>query len=798
MAPPTTRSQTHPFGIAGVAVSEIERQVAVDEPPPLPVNAQLAVIGKSVPRSNGRAKVTGAARFTVDVKLPGMLYGQLLRSPYPHARVRSIDTGAAGQAVDVRAVIEIADVVGRAHEISAGLAALTGASGRAMLYVGEPVAAVAAATPAAAQAALDLIKVDYEVLPFVVDIDEAQRSDAPPVFAGPVYGSSFSEAELGEAGRALIGNVRGPNKAGSRGDSARGFAGADVVVEGEFRTQVQTHCCLEPHAVVADWRAEGLAVYMSTQYTAGVRKELAAAFGLRLDRVRVIADVTGGGFGSKSSAGTYVRAAVALSRQARAPVRLVLDRHEEQIDSGNRPATVQHLRIGARRDGTLTAIALSTLGTAGVATGAGVGNIAQAMYECPNFDIAQSDVFINAGPGCAMRGPGNVPGAFALEQSIDELAEKLELDPLALRERIDTSLTRREERRVGAARIGWDRRRAAGADSGLIKRGLGMAQSYWGANVQTNAACEVRIFRDGSVEVLSSVQDIGTGVGTVLAQVVAEELGLRPEDVTVRIGDTEFPDGPPSYGSMTTASITPAARNAAFQALQMLFRAVAGSLVATPDQLVAQDGRITVAGDIDGAVDARGIGFREATAKLPTARVSAMAARSDDYGGFGRKSGDLASARSHLGGVQFAQVAVDTETGKVRVERVVAVQDCGRPINPLQIESQVQGGILQGISYALLEERVLDRRTGHMLNADFEHYKIIGAGDTPAIEVHVLENYQGMSSTDAYGVAEPSNIATAPAIANAVYNAIGVRLRQLPMTQAAVLAALGKVQGNRS
>jgi xanthine dehydrogenase YagR molybdenum-binding subunit len=787
MAPPDTRLQTHPFGITGVAVSAIERQVAVDEPPPLPVNAQLAVIGKPVLRVNGRAKVTGAARFTVDVKLPGMLHGRLLRSPHSHARIRSIDTGPAERLSGVRAVHMITDVVGRAIEIDAGDAVPASASGRTTLYVGDPVAAVAAATLAAAQAALDLIGVDYQVLPFVVDIEDARRADAPPVFQGPVHSDSFTEMEMSGTGRALVGNVRGPNKAGSRGDIAQGLAAAEVVVEGEFRTEVQTHCCLEPHAVVADWRTDGLTVYMSTQYTAGVREELAEAFGLALSRVRVIVDVMGGGFGSKSSADNYVRAAVALSRQAGAPVRLVLDRQEEQIDSGNRPSTVQHLRIGARRDGSLTAIALSAYGTAGVATGAGVGNIAQAMYECPNFDIAQSDVFINAGPGCPMRAPGNVPGAFALEQSIDELAERLGLDPLALRERIDASPVRREERRIGAAQMGWHRRSANGHDNGPVKRGLGMAQSYWGANVQTNSACEVRISRDGSVEVLSSVQDIGTGIGTVLAQVVAEELGLRPDEIRVRIGDTEFPAGPPSYGSMTTASITPAARNAAHQALQMLFRAVADSLAVTPDQLAARNGRITVAGE------ARSMGFREAASKLRTERISAVASRSDDYGGFGRKFGDMASARNHLGGVQFAEVSVDTETGKVRVERVVAVQDCGRPINPLQIESQVQGGVLQGISYTLFEQRIIDRHSGHVLNADLEHYKIVGPRETPEIDVVLLENYQGQSSTDAYGIAEPSNIATAPAIANAVYNAIGVRVRQLPMTPAAVLSALGRI-----
>jgi xanthine dehydrogenase YagR molybdenum-binding subunit len=781
------RSQTYPVGISSVSLGEIERRVPVGEAPPLSPNAQLAVIGKSIPRMNGRAKVTGAAKFSVDVKLPGMLHARLLRSPHPHARILSIDTGVAEHYPGVRAVHILDEVVGRAVETTPP----AGQDGRRLLYVGDPVAAVAAVTPEAAQAAVDLIKVEYQPLSFVVDLEDARKPDAPKVFDGPVHGESFAGGVLAGGTAPQQGNVRSPNKTGSRGNSAAGLAEADVVVEGEFRTQVQTHCCAEPHGLVADWRQDGLTIYKSTQFTAGVRAELATAFGLPLSRVRVIVDAMGGGFGSKSSAGNYVRVAVALSRRAKAPVRLVLDRHEEQIDSGNRPATVQHLRVGARRDGALTSISLDTYGTAGVGLGAGVGNFAQTIYECPNFEISQSDVFINAGPGCAMRAPGNVPGAFGFEQIIDEVSEKLGMDPVALRDRIDPSPVRREERRIGTERFGWHRRRTAGSESGPIKRGLGMAQSLWGANVQINSSCEVRILRDGSIEVLSSVQDIGTGIGTVLAQVVAEELGLRPEDITLRIGDTEFPAGPPSYGSRTTASITPPARNAAHQVLSKLLEAIAASFGTEPENLVARSGRIATTNN------SRSISFREAAAQLPTDQISAVASRSDDYGGFGRRMGDAAMAQSALGGVQFAEVTIDTETGIVRVERVVAVHDCGRPMNPLQIESQVQGGILQGLSYALFEERILDRHTGHMLNPNLEQYKIVRAGETPLIEVHLLENYQGMSSTDAYGIAEPATVATAPAIANAVYNAIGVRLRQLPMTPAAILAALGRIPQQR-
>ena len=773
-----TRTEKFPFGIQSVGLGAVERQIPVDEPPPLPPNALLTVIGKSVPRQNGRAKVTGATHFTVDVTIPGMLHGRILRASLPHAEVRAIDSAAAARYPGVGAVIPIVTPGDPATSI--------------VRYVGAPIVAVAAVSMAAAEEALHLIRVDYKSLPFVVDMDKAREPTAPPVYDSASAPAGHASGFPAAPGLPLNGNVRGP-ATDSRGEPIRGFTQADVVVEGEYRTQVQTHCCLEPHAIVADWRADGLTVYMSTQFTAGVRHELAETFGLPLNRVRVIVDGMGGGFGSKSSLGNYGRIAVALSRQAQAPVRIILDRQEEQMDSGNRPGTWQRLRIGAKHDGSLTAISLVSYGTAGVAVGAGIGNVAQAMYVCANFEAAQHDVFINAGPGCAMRGPGNTPGAWAVEQAIDEMAERLSIDPLALRDRIDLSPVRREERRIGAERIGWPRRHAPGADPGPIKRGLGVAQSLWGANVQTNCACEVRIMRDGTVEILSGVQDIGTGIGTVLAQVVAEVLGLHIDQITVRIGDTEFPAGPPSYGSRTTASITPAARTAASQGLQLLFREAALALNAAPDDLVARDGRILVRAD-----PSHSMNFAEAAARLRTDRISAVASRSDDYGGFRRRMGDAAIAQQDLGGVQFAEVAVDTETGIVRVERVVAVQDCGRPMNPLLIESQVQGGVLMGVSYALFEERILDQHTGRMVNANLEQYKLAGSRETPAIDVVLLENYQGQSATDAYGIAEPASIATAPAIANAVYNAIGVRLRSLPMTPAAILTALGKVPSRNS
>lgn len=772
------RRERFPYGLAHLGLGEVEREISPEEPPPLAANEGLRLIGKDTRRWDARAKVTGEARYTVDVDMAGMLHAAVLRSPFAHARILSIDLSAAENAPGVHAGI---DLVGAAAD---GPPAV-------VRYVGQPVVALAAESRVLAEEALRLVEIDYQELPFVIDPEPAGRPDAPVVYDLSEVADAPS-AGLPATPRAelLRGNVLGPGGEHESSDVTAALEQADTVVGGTYRTQVQTHCCLEPHAIVASWRKDCLDVWMSTQFIAGVRVELAEYFGIPLSRVRVRAAAIGGGFGSKSRLGLYGRAAAGLSGLARAPVRLVYRRDEEQIDSGNRSSSEQHLRIGANRDGTLAAISLVSYGNAGIAFGAGVGFIATGLYRCDRVAALHSDVFTHTAPSCAMRGPGNTQGAFALEQCIDELAERLGMDPLDLRDRIDQSTVRREERRLGAERIGWHRRSGPGRGAGPIKHGLGVAQSLWPALVQTNAACEVRLWRDGVVEVLSSVQDIGTGVGTTLAQVVAEELGLEPDQVRVRIGDTEYPSGPPSYGSRTTASITPPARTAAWRLQESLLRAVAAAWQVDAADLVLEQGRIRLRGDPD-----RRISWREAAATLRTDRISAVADRTDDYGGFRSRAGDAAVARGELGGVQFAEVEVDTETGVIRVQRVVAVQDCGRPINPRQVESQVQGGVLMGISYALLEERILDPRTGRVLNPNFVDYKLLGAGEVPEIDVILLENYQGLSASDAYGVAEPSNIPTAAAVANAVYNAIGVRIRSLPMTPATVLRALGSLSG---
>lgn len=790
--PGPARQQAVPYGIVGQGLKEVTRRVPLDEPPPLPENAKLKSIGKPVNRLDAVEKVTGKARYTFDVQLPGMLWAKWVASPLPHARIKSVDTSAAERAPGVRAVHVLERLLSTAKLRDPK--AEQSQRYPTIRYAGQPIAAVAADTPRAAEAAAKLIRVEYEPLPHVTEIEEAMKENAPRVFPGPTEQPATAGGGGAPPGLPQKGNVRGPDTKprgmGPRGDVEQGFRESEVIIEAEFRTQVQTHVPMEPHGLVADWRDEGLTLYSSTQYVGSVRDEAAEHFDLPKNKVRVICDFTGGGFGAKYGIGNYGLLAIHLSRKARLPVRMMLDRREEHVSGGNRPNSIQRLKLGAKRDGSLTAIQLQAHGSGGVAGGAGVGFAHSTLYACPNVRVEQYDVFTNAGPCAAFRAPGQVQGIFSLEQAIDELAERIGMDPLALRSKIDISgtddsLARAQERRIGAERFGWNKRRPAGSDKGPIKRGIGFAQSQWLYLVHLNTACEVRVSGDGSVEAFSSTQDIGTGTRTVLAQVVAEEFGLRPEDIGARVGDSRYPMGPASGGSRVTSSLTPAARNAAYRCARELANRLSRVLEANADDIVFADGKVMVKGQAS-----KTLPFREAVKKAGFEEISQRAERRDDYEGFAAAMRDMGISKHGIGGVQFAEVAVDTETGIVKVERMVAVHDCGRPINPKLTESQIYGGVIQGVSYALYEERHLDSASGLQLNTNVDQYKIVGSREVPQIEVHLLEQLGGQSSTDARGVAEPANVATAAAVANAFYNATGKRIRTLPMTPANVLAAL--------
>jgi xanthine dehydrogenase YagR molybdenum-binding subunit len=788
---PALREQQVLYGIVGEGLEHVVRHVPVDEPPPLAENATLRVIGERLPRLDAVQKVTGRARYTFDVRLPGMLYGRRVVSTVAHGQVLEIDTSEAERYPGVRAV----HVLDRQLQ-TAQLRDPSSEKPRYPIvrYVGQPIAGVAATSQRAADAAAALVKIKYEVLPHVSVMDEAMRDDAPAVFPGPTEQPATAGGGGATPGLPQRGNIRGPDTGSAfglpRGNVERGLSEADIIVDAEYHTQVQTHVPMETHGIVADWTDDMLTIYASTQFTMSVRDEAAELLQLPKNRVRVISDFTGGGFGAKYGIGNYGLLAINLSRKAAAPVRLMLDRREEHLSGGNRPDSRQHLKIGAKRDGSLTAISLESYGTGGVAGGAGVGFAHSMMYPCPNVKEEQYDVFTNSGPCAAFRAPGQVQGVFALEQSIDELAERLSMDPLALRDIIDTHPTddakaRRAERRVGAEKFGWSARRSPGSDAGPLKRGVGVAQSQWLSVIHPPTVCEVRITDDGSVEAFSSSQDVGTGTRTILAQVVAEELGLRPDQVGSYIGDTRYPAGPASGGSRVTGSLTPAARNAAYKLGRDLAQRLAPHLGVPAAAILFADGHVGVPDN-----PKTWLTFGDAVKKAGITEIAHRGLRRDDYEGYLMVTPEFAVGKHGIGGVQFADVVVDTETGSVKVRRLLAVHDCGRPINPMLTESQVLGGVIQGLSYALYEERHLDLASGVQLNANIDQYKIAGAREMPLIEVHLLEQLTGQSSTDARGIAEPANVATAAAIANAFYNATGKRIRRLPLTPANVLAVL--------
>jgi xanthine dehydrogenase YagR molybdenum-binding subunit len=712
---------------------EVAVSLPVGDPLPWDFDADLKVVGQRVPRVDGPDKVSGKARYTFDLRLAGMLHAAILRCPYPHARLKRIDTSKAKAHPEVRAVLVLEEKEYR--------------------FAGAEVAAVAATTLLAARQALGLIEVQYEKLPFVTDPDLARRPGAPKV--------------------RVEGNVEASLET-KRGAVEKAFREADAVVELTTRTPVALHTCLEGHGSLARWEGDLLTLWDSTQAVFDVRDSLARALKHPPENVRIIKDHAGGGFGSKLQMWSHTPIAARLAKLAGAPVRLLLSRHEDFLCTGNRHSSVQTLKLGARRDGTFTAISWKAYGTGGIEGGAETSRAVDGLYRFPNVQVREENVYTHAGPACPMRAPGHVQGVVALEGAIDALSEKLGLDPLEVRLKNDTSEIRKAELRLGAERIDWSRRRPSGSESSVRKHGLGVAGTTWDGSGLPGPEVEVTIGTGGEVTVICGTQDIGTGTRTILAQVVAEELGISAAEVTVRLGDSYFPYSILSGGSLTAASVTPAARSAAAKARNDLLHFALKDLGEKVANLMCAAHEVRVRGSD------RSLSWGDMARDTPSGMLIYKAERQGNYAGF-----EPAAA-----GCQFAEVAVDTDTGEVRVVKVVAVHDSGRILNPLLWESQVNGGVIQGISFALLEQRVIDHRYGTVLNADMETYKVLGALEVPEIEIIPFPVAAGFNNTQVIGIGEPAIIPTAAAVANAVANALGVRIADLPITPDKVLNAL--------
>ncbi len=744
--------------------------IAPGDPAPWDPSQKFRLLGTRIPRLDGRAKASGEARYSIDVRLPGMLYGRILRCPHPAATVEEVDLSAARKMPGVKATLVLLDRGGVAR------------------FAGQEVAALAADSPEHAEDALRAIRVRYQTRPFVVDSEAARKAGAPLVFEGETKTKS-SAGDMPGARKPLPreGNVQGP-RAFEKGNIEEGFRRADAVVEGTYVTQVQTHTALETHGLVAQWEGDELTVWASTQGISGVRDELARELGVPASKIRVHCQYMGGGFGAKFGARVEGIAAAKLAREASAPVKLFLDRKEEQLATGNRPASRQWIKAGATKDGKLTALHLVVHGNGGTNGNTGTSAPLKNVYACDNVKTEEFDVFTNAGPSTAMRAPGHPQGAFALEATMDELAAKIGMDPLEFRMKNDPSAIRREEFRVGAEKIGWkDRDARRAAKDPAIRRGVGVGAAVWYNTGGTGYRASVAIHRDGSAEVEHGLQDLGTGSRTMVAIVAAEELRLPLDRVSVRIGDTALPTGPESGGSTTTPSSAPTIRAAAFKARARVADAVSNSWKVAPEDVVAAaDGSDGFAAKSDAS---KKISWKDACALLPEEGITAMAERAPNHEDAWKR---------FTAGAQFAEVEVDTETGQVRVKKVVAVHDCGLVVNALTAESQIHGGVLQGISYALYENRVLDRPTGKMVNPNVEQYKILGSKDTPEIEVIVLPVYDGVNNTHSVGIGEPSTVPAAAAVANAVSHAVGARISSLPITPEAVLEAVDRARGGRA
>lgn len=729
-------------------------------------NEDLKVVGKPVSRLDGYDKVSGSAIYTFDVKLPGMAYAKTLRCPYPSAKIKKIDISKAREYPGVLAVIT--------HENSAKIPWYWGTTqlfDNNLRFEGDEVACLAAESEQIAEDALKLIEVEYEVTPFSISAEDAMKPEAHKIH---------------DWGNIVMGR---PEKY-TRGDADKGFAEADLVVEDTFTTQVVVHNPTEVHCSVVSWDGDKLTVWDSTQGIWAVRETVAQSLNMPASKVRVIKKYMGGGFGSKLEAGKYTVMAALLAREIGRPVRIALDRREQNLAVGNRPDSVQKLKVGAKKDGTITALSHNSYGSVGAyPNGAGCAWPLRTLYKCPNVNIEEHSIITNTGRSRAFRAPGHVQGTFALESLIDEMAEKLNMNPLEFRiknyaekdqngNNPYTSKFLMEAYKKGAEEIRWKEKwQPAGSSKGTIKKGLGMASQIWWGGGAPPAYATMKLNQDGSLQVLSGTQDLGTGTYTFVAQIASEVLEIPLNKIQVTLGDTDScPFGTMSGGSMTAPSVSPAVRDAAEQMKRKLISGAAAIMETPEDNIEYNDGVMRRKDD-----PSKKIEIPELIDKLNEQVLITTGAREANPQGY-----DI-----NTFGAQFAEVEVDTLTGQVRVVKIVAAHDTGRVLNPKTYNNQVHGGVIQGLGQALLEERIMDKNTGKVLNTNIHDYKLPTIMDIPEIKViSVNPGDELLSSTGVKGVGEPAIIPTLGAIANAVYNAIGVRIKSLPITPDKVLMAL--------
>lgn len=703
------------------------------------------VIGKPLNRLDGAQKSSGKAKYTSDLNRAGTLYGVMLTSPHAHARVKSIDTSAAEKMPGVKSIRVVAP------------------AGTEIQWAGADMAYVAAEKETQARDAVRAIKVEYEILPHLVREDNLRKAGTRAKAAGEQV----------------------------TGDPDGALRSAAVSHEGFYGIPVLTHCCLEPHGQVVEWKGETIEYFPSSQNVSGVGGDLARSLSVPVNTVKVHMDYMGGGFGSKFPSDIWGRESAQMSKAAGGrPVKLFLDRASELTIAGVRPSHFANVKIAADRSGKITAWQSESWSTGGVG-GGGMAPLPYVFTSIPNKRMNHTAVSTNTGGARAWRAPNHPQASYITCAAIEDLAAKLKMDPtdvfLANLDYTARAEVYRKQIARGAEMIEWKKNWHQRGDSGKghVKRGLGMGIATWGGAGHASE-CRVNIHPDGNVDVEIGSQDIGTGTRTAIAMVVAEVLGLDYRQVQVKLGDNVFPPSGASGGSTTIGGVSSSSLKAAVNALEKLFEAVAGSLGTTPDNLEATDATIRVKGN-----PSKQLSFKQAAQKLGAKTIS-ESGRNDP-----KNPGGLNT--QGVGGIQMADVSVDVETGIVRINKFIAVQDCGLVVNPKTAESQVYGAMIMSVCGALYEERVMDEMTGRVMNADMEFYKLAGIADIGEMQVH-MDISQDHDKRGVIGLGEPCAIGGIAAIANAVANAIGVRVPSVPLTPDRVLEALygNKLATNRA
>ena len=722
---------------------------------------KTTIVGTKMPRPDGYDRTSGSATYTTDVVLPDMLFGAILVCPHAHARARRIDTSKAAAMPGVRAILT-------PDTPSANLP-WYGGRGRLLSslcrFHGEEVVAVAAETPYQAWDAVRAVTIDWEVLPHISVEEDALKPGAPLLHEGTKS------------------NQAGDTSRYARGDVDAGFKQADVIVEQVFTTACEFHVPTEPHATVAKWESGRLTVWESTQGVYPIQSGLAQALKIPLANVRVIGPFMGGGFGSKLGLNKQTVLAALLAKQTARPVKLALPREHMFLNVGNRPPDRMACRAGAKKDGTLIAFEMKTTGTGGAYQGGGNPDyVVRELYKCPNVRTEVTDVFINAGVQRAFRAPGHPQGAWALEQTMDMLAEKLGMDPVEFRLKnlTPTSQTRKDIPytstgfgdclREGAREFGWAEARKRGPGAGPIRRGVGIAGGMWqGGNGGPPATILVKVFADGSVNVNMGASDNGCGTRAVMAMIVAEELGVPLDRISVEHADTGTTQyATASGGSKTIPTESPTARAAALDAKRQIIELAAEELKVPAEQLAMKGGEVVVTAD--------------PAKKLALSGIRGLGRRGLVVG-IGYRGPNPSGKAINPFAAHFCEVEVNTRTGEVTIVRYLAAQDSGRVMNRLSYDNQVIGGVTMGIGLAMTEERILDRhQTGRVVNMNWHDYKVPTAMDVPAdlVPMPIDPGDTECNITGCKGLGEPATVPAAAAVANAIYNAVGVRPADSP------------------